>query len=710
MKGEKRLSCLMGATLAFVMAVAGLGCIETAFGLTGLIHKPGMILCLAVCGLVFSAIISLPNGGKWLLACLIILPGLVLGWENAMLQLESLLNKLTQMYDLGYGWGVINWSGKVLTDTPVTWGMILVGAVIEACVAWVVCRRKWVALGMVAGFLPLAACCVVTDTVPAQGYLYLLLSCQLLLLLPCLVRRRRAADGIRLTAVLLVPVLVVMLVLFGAVTPEKFETQSAGIRQELNYWLQKLPFDISGPNGNLDMQVNGFQMDRVELTDIGPKTKHVYAVMDVVASTTDTLYLRGQAMDNYNGTSWTVNEGVSRSDPFWPKNGLKAAGKVEISTRVAYPVKYMPYYSAEAVSVHSGGMNPAQNNDDQKEQYVFNLCSPIDPNRMASGAQTATVAQKYLDLPSATIQKARQILATFLNAGMSRTEKVEAIRSFVESSARYDLNTPRMPQGETDFALWFLENSDTGYCVHFASAAAVLLRASGIPCRYVTGYTVNAVSGRRVTVTAEQAHAWVEYLDENLVWRVLEATPVDTDNSQPRPPITQPTEESTQPTEESTQPTQESSPSTGESTAPSEQTGPSTQATEPGGGADQGQAMELEWLWAAGKTVLWIAGAMALVAAQYWLRLTRRRKRLYTGKPNRQAIWRWRYAKRLGKLLRTELPDELNALADKAAFSQHTLTYSELAEFDTWLAEKHRELGSWPFPLRICIKLIFAIE
>ena len=42
-----------------------------------------------------------------------------------------------------------------------------------------------------------------------------------------------------------------------------------------------------------------------------------------------------------------------------------------------------------------------------------------------------------------------------------------------------------------DFAIWFLTEADTGYCIHFATAAVVLLRAAGIPARYVDGYVVN---------------------------------------------------------------------------------------------------------------------------------------------------------------------------------------------------------------------------
>ena len=73
----------------------------------------------------------------------------------------------------------------------------------------------------------------------------------------------------------------------------------------------------------------------------------------------------------------------------------------------------------------------------------------------------------------------------------------------------------------------FLFEAHKGHCEYFATAAALLLRCSGIPCRYVTGF----VSGERneygnYWVTRNKdAHAWVEAYIEGQGWRTIEATP-----------------------------------------------------------------------------------------------------------------------------------------------------------------------------------------
>lgn len=60
----------------------------------------------------------------------------------------------------------------------------------------------------------------------------------------------------------------------------------------------------------------------------------------------------------------------------------------------------------------------------------------------------------------------------------------------------------------------FLFDSRRGFCEHFASAFAVLLRAAGIPSRVVTGYQGGEINprGGYLIVRQSDAHAWVEAL------------------------------------------------------------------------------------------------------------------------------------------------------------------------------------------------------
>lgn len=113
----------------------------------------------------------------------------------------------------------------------------------------------------------------------------------------------------------------------------------------------------------------------------------------------------------------------------------------------------------------------------------------------------------------------------------------------------YSLN-PGLTPRNADYVGYFLNNSQKGFCAHFATSAALILRTLGIPTRYVEGYVVSyddlieatlvpnenvsdyislPVSNNRLNVLDieigdDKAHAWLEYYDPDFGWRVFEAT------------------------------------------------------------------------------------------------------------------------------------------------------------------------------------------
>lgn len=100
----------------------------------------------------------------------------------------------------------------------------------------------------------------------------------------------------------------------------------------------------------------------------------------------------------------------------------------------------------------------------------------------------------------------------------------KVIANFLAVMTEYDLNTPLTPEGK-DFVDYFLNESHRGYCVHYASAGVLMLRLSGIPARYVTGYLVKIPSSGRAEVLDSDAHAWVEVYVDGYGWYPVEMTP-----------------------------------------------------------------------------------------------------------------------------------------------------------------------------------------
>lgn len=85
-----------------------------------------------------------------------------------------------------------------------------------------------------------------------------------------------------------------------------------------------------------------------------------------------------------------------------------------------------------------------------------------------------------------------------------------AALALFHASFGYSLEPPPLtPERSVDE---FLFETQSGYCEHFASAFAFLMRAAGIPARVVTGYLggIYNGSGNYWTVRNSDAHAWTE--------------------------------------------------------------------------------------------------------------------------------------------------------------------------------------------------------
>jgi len=134
--------------------------------------------------------------------------------------------------------------------------------------------------------------------------------------------------------------------------------------------------------------------------------------------------------------------------------------------------------------------------------------------------------EAYLDVPAALADELANVEILNLRQDSTREEKIAAIQNYMLHFGTYTLTPGTTPKKE-DFILYFLTNRKSGYCVHYASAAVMLLRYYGVTARYASGYVVDAASfkDKVAKVKDSQAHAWVEVLDPAKGWVVLEVTP-----------------------------------------------------------------------------------------------------------------------------------------------------------------------------------------
>ena len=106
----------------------------------------------------------------------------------------------------------------------------------------------------------------------------------------------------------------------------------------------------------------------------------------------------------------------------------------------------------------------------------------------------------------------------------------EAVRRVMRHLSGYSYSLWRdapPPAGVTPLAD-FMTRTKSGHCEYFAAAAAILLRAAGVPTRYATGYAVMEYSTleQAYVVRARHAHAWTRAWVGGR-WIDLDPTPPD---------------------------------------------------------------------------------------------------------------------------------------------------------------------------------------
>lgn len=700
MKLDKWICALWAFLLSFGLSLAAAMCMTSAFDFY--IDTAVLVRCCAIASLLGSVCYSLPLGFVPLGAA-----ALGIGWlwkESFLLSsLDAILNRLSRRYDSAYGWGIVRMSVRTPEEMEpdLLWVLCILSCAIALLISWSVCRKRTQIPGLTVSILTLIPCFVVNDSVPDTGWLYLYFCCFIVLILTGSVRRKSTREGNRL-CLIVAPITALVILFLFAVTPQSSYNRQAQAEKLTAYFMEsdfvQLLLGHTGSGG--DPTADG---KTVDLKTVGYRVETHIQTLEATAPFTGTLYLRGRAMDLYDGVTWTDSENYYISLT-WPSYHLDNVGEVKISTRFAHPMLYIPYY-ANITDMRNVTLGIA--NEEKLTDYSF-ACRQLPQGNYLSQLQydntDLSLLSSYIDL-DIDVQRWAQPLAKKLCGGTKNPyQMAQSIASYVRNSATYSSMTPRMPGSKTDFARWFLEDSDTGYCVHFATAATVLLQAAGIPARYVTGYMTQVVKDEPVTVYADQAHAWAEYWLPGFGWAILDATPAD---------YGQPQQETTEAT---------TSPATTETQA-QEESSPTQPSNSPIGGVDTPTTPKEELpvektvsITAIVRTLLpillWavaIASIPLLIIGQRQLRLRYKQRKLVAAACNEKALLYWQQITLLCKLLKETPEEKLFLLAQRAKFSQHTLTEKELAEFTARIALLTEKLQQKNLLLRLYYRYVLAL-
>ncbi len=276
-------------------------------------------------------------------------------------------------------------------------------------------------------------------------------------------------------------------------------------------------------------------------------------------------YLRGRAMDTYDRAQWRTDDqwttltpttgGDSRPSAvpgqddfrtFWVTGtATDSRRRLEIWPNQAFEkvVLVPPGLAAleipvDHLSINKHGIIEA---DELPSDSPYVALTLKDASRLhgetGTGDEPAATASRYAAsipatdwelltaVPDDMDPRIRELADRVAGKASTAGEKIAAVEGYLLDNYEYQFGID-IPAG-VDPVAYFLLEKPPAHCEFFASGAALLLRAVGVPTRYVTGFVAAERNdyGNYWVVRNRDAHAWAEAFDPERGWVVVEATP-----------------------------------------------------------------------------------------------------------------------------------------------------------------------------------------
>ena len=227
------------------------------------------------------------------------------------------------------------------------------------------------------------------------------------------------------------------------------------------------------------------------------------------------LYWRGPVLWYFDGASWHMGMSFEGSTPSYSPGGKAVSYSVTLEPHdkrwlfaLDLPAKLVPGSRITADYQMIAG-SPVR----QRIRYEMTSHTSY---RLGYEGLTPLERRRSLQLPEGYNWRARALAQNMRRAARDERAMIDQVLGMFRTQPFfYTLTPPLLGEHPIDD---FLFNTRSGFCEHYASAFAFLMRAAGIPARVVTGYQGGEVNpiGNYMIVRQSEAHAWAEvWLDDS---------------------------------------------------------------------------------------------------------------------------------------------------------------------------------------------------
>ena len=239
------------------------------------------------------------------------------------------------------------------------------------------------------------------------------------------------------------------------------------------------------------------------------------------------LYWRGLVLRNFTGRTWN-GHGAMPGNLLEERSRIQVAGDPVDYTITLEPSNQQWVFALDVpyqwdLSGTSMGRDQQLSRAHPIDQRIsYSATSYIDYRAEVEIADF--FKSWYLDLPEGSNPQSAELAKTmFAEAGSAEAYIRAVLLKFHEEEYYYTLEPPPLGRDPVDS---FLFDTRRGFCEHYASAFAVMMRAAGIPSRIVLGYQGGELNpqAEHLIVRQSDAHAWTEVWLPGEGWRRVDPT------------------------------------------------------------------------------------------------------------------------------------------------------------------------------------------
>jgi transglutaminase-like putative cysteine protease len=254
----------------------------------------------------------------------------------------------------------------------------------------------------------------------------------------------------------------------------------------------------------------------------------------------DPLYLKVATLRDFTGRTWRPGASLP-GDRFEGNLGLREGIETKLdTTRITIegldsPMLPVPYVTQETEGLEGAwryermGTTVRSDSADTRGQTYTVSSLTITPTAEQMRQLTTVIGPSLspfislpADVPDTIVDTARDVTA----AEPTEYDKALALQDFLRNGDfRYSETAPVADDYDGNglsVVAEFLKRK-AGYCVHFASAMAVMARTIDIPSRIAVGYAPGRITGAKdgeteYANTSDDLHAWTELFFEGAGW------------------------------------------------------------------------------------------------------------------------------------------------------------------------------------------------